>query len=178
MQARGVGVDAASALLVAVGDNPERLRNEASFASYCVVSPIAASSGKNSRHRLKRGGNRQANNALWRIAMIRLQSGSRTQQYAARRKGQGKTPRHIVRSLKRYIAREIYRILTDPQPAETSDDLRPKRLALGLSMQVAANHFHLALTTITRSERGIRANFEFVDQYRSWLEHQPIKSVT
>lgn len=176
MQTKGVGVDSATTLLVAAGDNPGRLRNKASFAAFCGVSPIEASSGKNSRHRLNRGGNRQANNALWRIAMIRLQTDPRTQEYAARRRGEGKTPRHILRSLKRYIAREIYRVLTDPRPVESTDDLRPKRLALGISMQVAADHFHLALTTISRTERGIRANYEFASQYRTWLDQLTLKN--
>jgi transposase len=68
----GVGPDVAGALLVAAGDNPERLRSDAAFASLCGVSPVPASSGKTNRHRLNRGGDRIANNALWRIVMVRL----------------------------------------------------------------------------------------------------------
>jgi len=172
MSAKGVGVDTASTLLVAAGDNPERLRNEASFAAFCGVSPIEASSGKNSRHRLNRGGNRQANNALWRVAMVRLQTDQRTQQYAARKRAEGKTPRHTLRCLKRFIVRDIYRILTDPQPVISTNDLRPARLALRLRMQAAADHFGVALTTISRTERGINANHEFAQQYRAWLDQQ------
>ena len=176
MAAQGVDVDSASILLVAVGDNQERFHTESSFAAFCGVSPIEASSGENCRHRLNRGGNRQANNALWRIAMIRLQTDPRTKEYAARRKAQGKTPRDIIRCLKRFIAREIYRILTDPQPIPPIDDLRPKRLAQGLTMQVVADHFGLALTTISRTERGIKVNHDFARNYRDWLacQHVPI----
>jgi transposase len=108
---KGVGPDVAGALLVAAGDNPERLRSEAAFASLCGVSPVKASSGKTNRHRLNRGGNRIANNALWRITMVRLTSDHRTQQYVARRTTEGMSKREIIRCLKRYIVREVYRTL-------------------------------------------------------------------
>ena len=104
----GVGAEVASALLVAAGDNPQRMRSEASFAALCGASPIEASSGPRVRHRLNRGGNRQANNALWRIAMVRLRFDERSIDYAARRRAEGKTRREIIRCLKRHIAREIY----------------------------------------------------------------------
>ena len=83
--ARGVGVDVAAILLVAAGDNPERMSSEAAFAALCGVSPIEASSGKVVRHRLNRSGNRQANHALWRIVMVRLTCNPATQAYVARR---------------------------------------------------------------------------------------------
>ena len=111
---KGVGPDVAGALLVAAGDNPERLRSEASFASLCGVSPIPASSGKTTRHRLNRGGDRIANNALWRIVMTRLSSDERTQAYLARRTQEGRSKREIIRCLKRYVAREVYRALLAP----------------------------------------------------------------
>lgn len=101
MSTRGVGVDSASALLVTMGDNPERMRSEPAFASLCGASPVEASSGRTVRHRLNRGGDRQANSALWRIAMIRLNTDPRTQAYAARRRAEGKTDREILRCLKR-----------------------------------------------------------------------------
>ncbi|WP_420437310.1 IS110 family transposase [Candidatus Poriferisodalis sp.] len=99
LAAPGVGPQVAAALLVAAGDNPERLRSEASFAALCGVSPVEASSGRTVRHRLNRGGDRQANNALWRIATVRLRSDERTQAYAARRRAQGNTDREILRCL-------------------------------------------------------------------------------
>jgi len=85
----GIGTEVASALLVAVGDNPERLRNEASFAAMCGVSPVDASSGRQRRHRLNRGGNRDANRALWVIAFVRMRCDSRTKEYTEKRKQEG-----------------------------------------------------------------------------------------
>ena len=107
----GVGTDTAALLLVAAGDNPERLRNEAAWAHLCGVSPIQASSGKVTRHRLNRSGDRQANHALWRIAITRMSSDPRTRTYVERRLAEGKSKPEIIRMLKRYIARETYRVL-------------------------------------------------------------------
>jgi transposase len=104
----GVGIDTAGALLVTAGDNPERMHSEAAFAALCGVNPIPASSGKTTRHRLNRGGDRQANSALWRVAMVRLSTHQTTRDYAQRRAEEGRTKPEIIRILKRYIAREIY----------------------------------------------------------------------
>jgi transposase len=104
----GVGVDTASTLLVAAGDNPERLRSEAAWAHLCGVAPIPASSGKVIRHRLNRGGNRQANSALWRIVMVRMIHDPVTRAYVERRSKEGRSKLEIIRILKRYVAREIY----------------------------------------------------------------------
>jgi transposase len=107
----GVGPEVAGALLVVAGDNPQRLHSEASFAALCGVTPLPASSGKTIRHRLNRGGDRQANCALWRIAMSRLSFDKRTQLYARRRTTEGLSKREILRCLKRYIAREVFTAL-------------------------------------------------------------------
>lgn len=108
----GVGTDVAGALLVAAGDNPERLRSEAAFARLCGVAPLPASSGKTTgRHRLSRGGDRQANSALWRIVMVRLAWHQPTKDYMARRTGEGLSKKDVVRCLKRYVAREVYSAL-------------------------------------------------------------------
>jgi transposase len=112
---RGVATQVTAALLVTTGDNPGRVRREASFAALCGASPVDASSGKQIRHRLNRGGDRQANSALWTIAMTRLAHDPRTKAYAARRTAEGKTKKEIIRCLKRYIAREIYKALCRPQ---------------------------------------------------------------
>lgn len=85
----GVGPQTAATLLVTAGDNPTRLRNESALAALCGVSPLEASSGKTSRHRLNRGGQRQANNALWTIAMVRMRSDARTRDYVVRRTKEG-----------------------------------------------------------------------------------------
>jgi transposase len=106
-----IGTDHAATLLLVAGDNPERLGSEASFASLCGVSPIEASSGKVVRHRLNRGGNRDANRALHMICMVRMGQDQRTQEYVARRTQEGKSKREIIRCLKRYVAREVYRVL-------------------------------------------------------------------
>ena len=109
----GVGPNTAALLLVAAGDHPERLRSESSWAHLCGVAPIPASSGKTSRHRLNRGGNREANSALWRIVITRLKSHPATLAYAERRSKEGLSKKEIIRCLKRYVAREVYRQLRD-----------------------------------------------------------------
>jgi transposase len=113
----GVGPDTAGALLVAAGDNPERLRSEASFANLCGVSPLDASSGKQQRHRLNRGGDRQANSALWRVVMTRMTFDPSTQAYIARRTAEGLSKREAMRCLKRFVARDLYRHLPHPNLA-------------------------------------------------------------
>ena len=110
----GIGTDHAATLLIVAGDNPQRLRSEASFASLCGVSPVQASSGKVVRHRLNRGGNRDANRALYMICLARMRRDRRTQEYVARRTAEGKSRREIIRCLKRYVAREVYRVLVSP----------------------------------------------------------------
>jgi transposase len=107
----GVGPDTAATLLVASGDNPQRLASEASFAALCGVSPVDASSGRQHPHRLNRGGNRDANRALWVIVLARMATDPRTRQYVTRRTGQGLSKKEIIRCLKRHVAREIYRLL-------------------------------------------------------------------
>jgi transposase len=113
----GIGTHHAATLLVLAGDNPERLNTEASFASLCGVSPIEASSAKVVRHRLNRGGNRDANRALHMICVVRMGSDERTRRYVARRTAEGKSKWEIMRCLKRYIAREVYRVLAPPTTA-------------------------------------------------------------
>jgi transposase len=96
----GIGTDHAATLLIVAGDNLQRLRSEASFASLCGVSPVEASSGKVIRHRLNRGGNREANRALYMICLARMRRVRRTQEYVARRIAEGKSKREIIRCLK------------------------------------------------------------------------------
>ena len=107
----GVGPEVAATLLVAAGDNPDRLRNERSCAALCGASPVDASSGRQRRHRLNRGGNRDANRALWVIAFVRWRMDPATKMYAARRLAEGRTKLEVIRCLKRYIAREIFALL-------------------------------------------------------------------
>jgi len=107
----GVGIDTAATLLVAAGDNPERLRSEAAWAHLCGVAPIEASSGKVTRHRLDRGGDRYANQALWRIVMTRIACDPRSRFYMERRTKEGRSKREVIRILKRYVAREVFKHL-------------------------------------------------------------------
>jgi transposase len=107
----GIGTDTAASLLIAAGYNPERLKNEAAFAHLCGAAPIPASSGKTVRHRLNRHGDRDANRALYVIAICRMSCDKRTRAYVERRTKEGKSKKEIIRCLKRYIAREVYRIL-------------------------------------------------------------------
>jgi transposase len=126
LDVHGVGPDTAAALLISAGDNPERLDSEASFAALCGTSPVEASSGKTQRRRLNRGGDRQANAALYRIVLSRLRWAGPSQDYLRRRLAEGKTKREIIRCLKRYVAREIYRHIapanTAAQPTEPARD--------------------------------------------------------
>lgn len=111
MKSHGISTLTVAEMLILVGDNPERIRSEAALAKLCGVCPIPASSGKTTRMRLNRGGNRQANAALHRVAVVRMRDHEVTKTYAARRTAEGKTRREIVRCIKRYIVREIYRHL-------------------------------------------------------------------
>jgi len=117
----GIGPDSASALLLAAGDNPERLCSEAAFAALCGASPVQASSGKTIRHRLNRGGDRQANAALYRIVIVRLRWHQPTKDYMARRTAEGKTTKEVIRCLKRYIAREVFAVLKQMNQTNQTD---------------------------------------------------------
>ncbi len=105
----GIGPDAAAEILALVGDNFARVTSEAALAKLCGVNPIPASSGKTNRHRLNRGGHRQANAALYRIVIVRMRLDDRTKAYVARRTTEGKTKSEIIRCLKRHLIREIWR---------------------------------------------------------------------
>ncbi|MBR7776981.1 IS110 family transposase [Undibacterium rugosum] len=107
----GVGPQTAATLITVAGDNPERLRSEGALAALCGASPLPASSGKTIRHRLNRGGDRQANNALWTIAMVRMRSEPRTRAYVEKRTAEGMSNKEIQRCLKRYIVRELYPLI-------------------------------------------------------------------
>ena len=118
--ATGVGTDVAGQLLVTAGDNPQRLHSDAAFAALCGVAPVPASSGRTNRHRLNRGGDRQANAALYRVVLSRLRWDPRTQTYKKRRTEEGLSTPEIIRCLKRMIARELYYLLIHPESAATA----------------------------------------------------------
>ncbi|MPZ67878.1 MAG: transposase [Pseudonocardiaceae bacterium] len=116
----GIAEDSAAELLLVVGDNPERIRSEAALAKLCGACPIPASSGKTSRHRLNRGGHRQANAALHRILVVRMRFHESAIAYLKRRTAQGNTKKEIFRCLKRLLIREIYQMLVAPYKTETT----------------------------------------------------------
>ena len=107
----GIGADSAAGMMIVAGDNPTRVRSEAAFAKLCGACPIPASSGVTHRHRLFRGGHRQANAAIYRIVTVRMRWHQPTLDYVGRRTAQGLTKKDIIRCLKRFVAREIYNAL-------------------------------------------------------------------
>lgn len=166
---KGIGTITAAQLLVTAGDNPDRLRSEASFAALAGASPIPASSGKTTRHRLNRGGDRQANAALHRIALVRMTYEPRTRAYTAKKRAQGHSSKEILRCLKRAIAREVFHLLTHHVDIPRTDDLRPLRQQRGLSLTAVANHFGVWPNVISTIERGTRRDDDFTNSYRQWL---------
>jgi transposase len=115
-----MGAGTAAEMLLLVGDNRERIHSEAAMAKLCGVCPIPASSGKTSRHRLNRGGNRQANAALYRVVIVRMRAHQPTLDYVKRRTAEGKSKPEIVRCLKRFVVREIFGYLCRPSNAQSS----------------------------------------------------------
>jgi len=110
----GIGPDTAAEMLIIFGDNPDRVRSEAAFAKLCGTCPIPASSGMTTRHRLYWGGHRQANAAVYRTVIVRMQHHQPTIDYVNRRTAEGLSKRDIIRCLKRFVAREVYqRVMTD-----------------------------------------------------------------
>jgi len=165
----GVGTEVASQLLVTMGDNPERIGNQAQFAALTGTAPIPASSGKTTRHRLSHGGDRAANAAIHHVVVSRMATDQRTKDYIARRTEEGKTKKEIMRCLKRYVSREIYGQLTNPKPAPVISDLRPTRLQLALTLQTAAREFNTWPGTLSRIERGLSRDDDLAREYRNWL---------
>lgn len=168
----GVGVEVATQLLVTVGDNPERINNEAQFAALTGAAPVPASSGKTNRHRLSRGGDRQANSALHHVVLSRMQSDHRTKDYVAKRTAGGKSKREAMRCLKRYVAREIYRQIFSPVAAPDITDLRTLRKQLGITLQQASEGLSQWPSNLSRIERGIARNDRVAQTYRDWLTQQ------
>ena len=177
VQAKGIATVTAAQLLVTFGDNPERVHSEAAFAMLCGAAPIPASSGRTTRHRLNRGGDRAANSALHRIALVRLATDPDTRAYAAKRTAEGKSKKDILRCLKRAIAREVFRLITSPPPAQNSADLRPARQALGLTITDVADALGCGIAKISRIEHGHIRDTRFLHEYRTWLtQRQPTRN--
>ena len=167
--AKGIGPVTGAQLLVTAGDNPERLRSEAAFAALCGASPIPASSGKTTRHRLNRGGDRQANAALHRIALVRMLHEQRTRDYVTKKRSEGRSNKEILRCLKRAIARDVFTLLTKPVNVPAIDDLRPLRQQRGISQTEAAHALGLWPARISDLERGRCRDDDLAATYRQWL---------
>ena len=155
------------------GLTPGRLRSEASFAAICGACPIPASSGKTVRHRLNRGGDRQANSALHEIARQRVMRDPETAEYAERARGRGKSDREVMRCLKRYVAREAYRALMRPHEIrrpEDASELVAARRAAKVSQVRAASILGTSEKYISMLERGQRELKPIRRAYEAWVE--------
>lgn len=168
--AKGVGPGVAATLLVVAGDNPERLRSDAALAALCGASPIEASSGRIVRHRLNRGGNREGNNALWRIVLVRMATCPRTKAYVERRTAEGRSKKEIIRCLQRYVAREIHALLVKDHVVITGAELRAERARKNQSLAQAAEALDTWPIKLSRLERGLDHDTEMAGRYRAWLE--------
>ena len=165
----GVGPKVAAQLLITAGHNPDRLTSEPSFAALCGVAPVPASSGKTRRYRLSRGGDRQANSAVHRIALVRMSYHQPTIDYVRRQTERGRPKKETLRMLKRAICREVFHHLTRPRAVPDWTDLRPTRQAKNITLTAAAAHFNVWPTIISRLERGQSRNDELAQHYRNWL---------
>ncbi len=123
VEAHGIKTGTAAEMLILVGDNPERIHSEAAFAKLCGACPIPASSGKTSRHRLNRGGHRQANAALYRVVIVRMRAHQPTIDYVRRRTAEGKSKLEIIRCLKRFVAREVFGYLCRGRAADRQEQI-------------------------------------------------------
>lgn len=170
----GCGAVSAARLAVAAGDNPQRMTSEAAFAALCGASPVEASSGRVTRHRLNRGGDRRANSALHQIVRHRLDHDPRTAGYAERRRSEGLSDREIVRCLKRYVAREAFRALTRPPdapPGGGPGGLREARRAAGVSQASAAGVLGVSRGLVSLMEHGRGGSPAMLERYRAWAEN-------
>lgn len=167
--AYGVGPDTAAQLIITAGANPERLHSEASFAALCGAAPVPASSGQTTRHRLSRGGDRAANNALHRIALVRMSSHQPTREYVQRQLTGKRSKKEVLRKLKRAIAREIFKLLTRVVEIDDYSDLRKSRQTKNLTLTTAARHLGICPTEISRLERDLKRDDTLAHTYRQWL---------
>lgn len=171
------GTITAATIAIVAGDNPERIRDEAAFAKLCGACPIPASSGKTNRHRLNRGGNRQDNMALHRIAIVRLGYHQPTRDYVAKKTREGKSKLEIIRCLKRHIAREAYKALIAIRnggagrqtPQERGALLRRLRTSHGITQQQIGEALAVPSSRISEIERGTRDLPELEQRATQWI---------
>ncbi len=166
---KGVGPVIGAQLLITAGDNPDRLRSSASFAALCGTAPIPVSSGRTDRHRLSRGGDRQANAALHHIVKVRMSYDPATRAYRDARLAKGWTLKAVFRALKRAVAREIFQALAGHCAVPDYSDLRPARRAKNLTQTAAATHLGVWPARIGELELGRRPTEELAARHRAWL---------
>lgn len=164
----GSGIITGTQLLVAAGDNPVRIATEAQLAYLCGAAPIPASSGKTRRYRLNRGGDRRANNALHRIALVRMRHDPRTRAYVQRRSKENLSKKEILRCLKRAIVREIHHVLLAP-PTAVPADLRRLRKQKRITLTQAAQALNTWPARLSDIERKTRPLPDLTDRYQTWL---------
>lgn len=169
MAIKGVGTVVGAQLLITAGDNPDRLHSSASFAALCGTAPIPVSSGRTDRHRLSRGGDRQANAALHHVVKVRLSCDPTTRAYRDNHLDKGWTIHAVFRALKRAVAREVFQALAGNCVAPDHSDLRPARRAKNLTLTAAANHLGVWPARIGELELGRRPNDDLARRYREWL---------
>jgi transposase len=119
LELTGVGAIVAASVLIA-WSHPGRVRSDAALASLAGTCPIPASSGNTTRQRLNRGGDRRLNRALTTVTIVRMRVDPATRAYVARRRAEGRTTKQIMRSLKRYITRQLFRSLATAHPVPTT----------------------------------------------------------
>lgn len=166
---KGIGPVVGAQLLITAGDNPDRLRSSTSFAALCGTAPIPVSSGRTDRHRLSRGGDRQANAALHHIVKNRITNDPRTRAYRDAHVAKGWTNKAVFRALKRAIAREVYRALTGQCEVPDYTDLRPARRAKNITLTTAATALQVWPARVGELELGRRRDDDFAERYRQWL---------
>jgi transposase len=170
LSARGIGPVTAAQLLVTAGGNPDRLGSEASFAALCGTAPVPASSGKTTRYRLSRGGDRHANAALHTIATVRMSSDPRTREFVAAQRAKKRSNPELLRILKRAIAREVFKLLQEPNALAGIDDLRRLRREKNLPLRKVVEALGTCQIHVSRIERGLSYDHEFTKRYRTWLQ--------
>lgn len=166
---KGVGTVGGARLLITAGDNPERLRTSASFAALCGTAPIPVSSGRTDRHRLSRGGDRQANAALHHVVKVRLSCDPATRGYRDAHLAKGRTIHAVFRALKRAVAREIFQALAGNCTVPDYSDLRPARRAKNLTLTAAATYLGVWPARIGELELVCLPYDELAHRYGEWL---------
>ncbi len=170
LSARGIGPVTAAQLLITAGGNPERMSRETSFAALCGTAPVPASSGKTTRHRLSRGGDRLANAALHTIATVRMSNDPRTREFVTRQRAKNRSNPELLRILKRAIAREVFKLLQQPNALAGVHDLRRQRLEKNLPLRTVVDALGTCPIHVSRIERGLTHDRDFTERYRTWLQ--------